>query len=126
MTPRKKKPSLLARLFGGGKTPQKSTPRKKPSSRPEVEATPRDRVRAAAVSSAPPAPPSPLERSIREIKQMAGMGEKDPERLALMLSRLLSKERQKRDEDKDKLGEMVKDILRRHPPEDGRSAPPTS
>ena len=58
-------------------------------------------------------PLTPLERSIQEIKQMAGVGSKDPERLAMILSTILSGEQEKTRQDQEKFDNMVWDIVKR-------------
>lgn len=92
---------LLARLFKGsaggkgkGKDGDKAAARKA----------------AAASKAAPngkPRPPTPLERSIREIKHMVKVGGSDPERLAMMLSRLLSAEKEKQRKAREDFDRMV-------------------
>ncbi len=62
---------------------------------------------------------TPLERSISEIKQMAKVGESDPERLAMLLSTLLAGEQAKRQHDQQQLDEMVSDLLDKRDPEEG-------
>ena len=115
MKPRKKKStdSLLGRLFGGGKKKGKGKGKKGNNS-----------ARKKAAESAPKEKPRPLtrmERSIAEIKQMANIGEKDPERLAHMLAALLAKEREKQQADQENFEQQVWEIVRRS--EDG-DAPP--
>lgn len=58
-------------------------------------------------------PPTPLDRSIREIKQLLGVGQSDPERLALLLSNILGAEREKQEKDQQKFDEMVWDLVNR-------------
>ena len=54
---------------------------------------------------------TPLEKSIAEIRQLQKVGERDPERLATQLANILSKEKQKQDEAKEKFDAMVWDIV---------------
>ena len=56
-------------------------------------------------------PLSPLERSIQEIKHMAKVGKSDPERLAMLLSRLLSQEKEKERQAQETFDRMVWDIV---------------
>lgn len=60
-----------------------------------------------------PARPTPLERSLNEARQMASIGRKDPERLARLLSGILTKEREKTRQEKERFEEQVWAILRR-------------
>lgn len=117
MKPRKKKnkkpESLLSRLIkagaGGGKKKgsvgKSKNGRGKPAGRKKVVENGSGEQKAK--------PLTPLERSIKEIKQMAGMGEKDPERLAMILSSLLGAEQEKVRKNKEKFDEMVWDIVKR-------------
>jgi hypothetical protein len=79
-----------------------------------------DRASASAAATTTPeagapaqARPTPLERSLSEAKQMAAIGRKDPERLANMLSGILTKEREKARQEKERFEEQVWAILRR-------------
>ncbi len=58
-------------------------------------------------------PLTPLEKSIAEIRQLQKVGERDPERLATLLANILSKEKQKQDQAKEKFDSMVWDIVNR-------------
>lgn len=58
-------------------------------------------------------PLTPLDRSIQEIKHMAKVGESDPERLAMMLSRLLGQEKEKQRQAKEDFDQMVWDIVKK-------------
>ena len=89
-----KKPAegLLARLFKGGKDAAKS---KDGPAKPEVKIKPL----------------TPLERSIQEIKHMAKLGESDPERLAMLLSKLLGTEQEKQRNAQEDFDQMVWDIV---------------
>jgi hypothetical protein len=85
---------LLARLFkGGGKEP---TAKSKDGS-----AKPKAKIK----------PLTPLERSIQEIKHMTKVGESDPERLAMLLSKLLGTEQEKQRHDQEDFDQMVWDIV---------------
>ena len=57
---------------------------------------------------------TPLERSIQEIKQLAKVGESDPERLALLLSNLLGAHKEKTQQDQQVFDQMVWDIVKRN------------
>lgn len=56
-------------------------------------------------------PLTPLDRSIQEIKHMAKVGESDPERLAMMLSKLISQQVEKERQAKEEFDRMVWDIV---------------
>jgi len=103
--PRKKKntESLLGRLFGGGKKKGKGKKRGD-SAQKKGEGT---------ASKEKPKSLTRLDRSVAEIKQMAKIGEKDPERLARMLAVLLAKEREKQQVDQEHFEEQVWEIVRR-------------
>lgn len=58
-------------------------------------------------------PLTPLEKSIAEIRQLQGVGERDPERLAGLLANILAKEKAKQDEAREKFDAMVWDIVNR-------------
>lgn len=121
MKPRKKKSSdsLLGRLFGGGKK-KKSKGKGKSSSGKKGN----NSAQKKAAGSAPKEKPRPLtrmERSVAEIKQMAKIGEKDPERLARMLAALLAKEREKQQADQENFEQQVWEIVRRS--EEGEESP---
>ena len=64
-------------------------------------------------SAAKEKPPTPLDRSIREIKQLLGVGQSDPERLALLLSNLLGAEKEKQEKDQQNFDQMIWDIVNR-------------
>ena len=68
-----------------------------------------------------PRPLTRMERSVAEIKQMAKIGEKDPERLAHMLAALLAKEREKQQADQENFEQQVWEIVRRS--EEGEESP---
>ena len=110
---KKKSESLLTRLIktggegkkgsgtGGGKTGLKKAG--KPSGNGEV---------AAADAPATDAQPkTPLDRSIQEIKHMMKVGESDPERLAMLLSKLLGTEQEKMQRNQEQFDKMVWDIV---------------
>jgi len=102
--------SLLTRLFGGGKKGD-GKPRAKAGAGGSKAA---GNGRAEAGPAAAKARPlTPLERSIREIKQLAKVGERDPERLALLLSNLLAGEKARRQQDQERFDRMVTDLLER-------------
>lgn len=54
---------------------------------------------------------TPLDRSIQEIKHMAKVGESDPERLAMLLSRLLGQEKEKQRSAQEDFDRMIWDIV---------------
>jgi len=113
--------SLLGRLFASSGDRKKAA-RGKAQSKGGAKAAPKAPTKDE--SEAPPAAPlTPRQKSVREIEQMAQMGKADPERLALMLSRLLGTVRDQRDRDQADFEEMVSDILARgsEAPEDGDS-----
>lgn len=96
---KKKGGGLLARLFKGDAKAERGK---------KVEA------KAKAKAGPPKARPlTPLERSIQEIKHMATVGKSDPERLAMLLSRLLSQERDKQRLAREQFDRMVWDIVNR-------------
>lgn len=108
--------SLFVRLFGGGKKKTKRPVGKKGK---EVSR------KAKAVSPPEPQarPLTPRERSIREICQMARIGQKDPERLARLLATLLAKERERRQADKERFEQQIWEIL--HRSREQESSPPS-
>ncbi len=91
---KKKKVSLLGRLFG--KKKKKAGPAK-----------------AAPPAKAKPRPLTPLDRSIAQIKQMVHIGQKDPERLAMILGKMLREHREQKRRDQEKLDQVIRDILSR-------------
>ncbi len=97
---KKKAPnSLLTRLLKG-------KDKKKDKADKEAPVTGRQ-------SAATDQPPTPLDRSIREIKQLLGVGQSDPERLALLLSNILGAEREKQEKDQQNFDQMIWDIVNR-------------
>ncbi|MEE2659458.1 MAG: hypothetical protein VX733_13205 [Candidatus Latescibacterota bacterium] len=89
----KKTGSLLSRLLHRG---SESGAKKPPSNgAPRVKATPL----------------TPLDHSIQEIRSMIKVGERDPERLAMLLSSLLSKEQEKQKSAQEDFDRMVWDIV---------------
>ncbi|MFH1571790.1 MAG: hypothetical protein ABIL09_27620 [Gemmatimonadota bacterium] len=122
MSPGKKKGakatggSLLTRLFGGGK---KGGARAAAAGARQKGGKPAGNGKASADAgggATKARPLTPLERSIQEIKQMAKVGERDPERLALLLSNLLAGEQAKRQRDQQKFERMVSDLVDRREP----------
>ena len=77
-------------------------------------------------AKARPKAQTPLDRSIQEIKHMAKVGESDPERLAMLLSRLLGKEQAKQQEAQEQFDNMVWDIVNKDKdePDDGTADGP--
>ena len=82
--------SLLERLFGRWK---KKRPKTSPKERAE--------------------PLTPRQRSIAEIRQMAKIGQRDPERLAQLLVTMLGKERAKEEAGRQEFEQQVWDIVHR-------------
>ena len=134
MKARKKEPanSLLTRLFkspgtkkqGKRKAGKKAEPVSKKKGDGKKAGKP-----AASEAQAPPKarPLTGRQRSLAEIKQMKHLGEKDPERLARLLVTMLGKEREKERAEKERLDQMVWDILNRNgraPGKDGGGQPP--
>lgn len=111
---KKKKPSdgsLLGRLFASSGSRKKSSPGKTQSkataqTAKKGEEAPRE------------APLTPRQRSLREIEQMRTVGQADPERLALMLSRIFASVKAQREREQESFNEMVSDILERNPDDD--------
>ena len=68
-------------------------------------------------------PLTPRQKSIAEIKQMAEMGKKDPERLAKVLSGMLRKNRDGLRAGRAQLDSHVSDIVKRDEKNLGRSTP---
>tara|TARA_B100001250_G_scaffold21044_1_gene17794 strand:+ start:2396 stop:2710 length:315 start_codon:yes stop_codon:yes gene_type:complete len=68
-------------------------------------------------------PLTPRQRSIAEIKQMAEIGKKDPERLAKVLSGMLRKNRNDSMLGRSKLDSHVSDIVKRDKKKPARSTP---
>ena len=86
---------LLSRLFGGD---AKAAPKK-------------SKAKPGADGAAKARPLTPLERSIQEIKHMTKVGKSDPERLAMILSKLLQQEKQKQEQAQQDFDRMVWDIV---------------
>lgn len=110
---KKKKTSFLARLLG-----KRPPAEKKPASKPRARA-------AEPTAREQPRPLTRLDRSIAEIKQMMHIGQKDPERLAMIIGRMLKAQRDQKQKDQEKLDQLVRDILSR-PDSDGNPPPPAS
>jgi len=68
-------------------------------------------------------PLTPRQRSIAEIKQMAEIGKKDPERLAKVLSGMLRENRNDLRGGRAKLDSHVSAIVKRDEKKSGRSTP---
>ena len=129
MSPGKKKKrptkgSFLTRLLGSDKGKAAGNGARKPraaraNGKPSRAAA--NKPGAAEGDAAPKARAlTPLERSIQEIKQMAKVGESDPQRLAMLLSNLLAGEQAKRQQDQQSFDEMISDLVdRREGEEDG-------
>ena len=118
MTPKKKKiQSLLTQfLKSGGKKKGKSGTKGRSKGAGSEQG-------GAATQKAKPL--APRERSIAEIKQMKRMGDNSPERLARILSTMLSKERAKSERDQEMFDQMLWGIIRRKRKEktEGEEAP---
>ncbi len=89
--------SLLSRWFKGGTDIDKGAEGKSTGGKPAPK------VKAKALT--------PLDRSIQEIKHLAKVGQSDPERLAMLLSRLLGQEQDKQRQEKETFDRMVWDIV---------------
>ena len=106
-----KKSSVLTRLFGkDGKKGGKKGGKKKVAGAKE------------AVEKARPL--SRRQRSIEEIKQMKKIGDRDPERLARLLSAILGEVRAKEQADKEMLDHMVWNIIHRKEQGSGEDGEP--
>ena len=119
MTPRKKKTkSLLTRfLKNGGKKKGKSGTKGRSKDAGSEQG---------GAASQKAKPLTARERSIAEIKQMKRMGDNSPERLARILSTMLSKERAKSERDQEMFDQMLWGIIRRKEKkeDEGGEAPP--
>lgn len=56
-------------------------------------------------------PKTGLDLAIQEIKHMMAVGDKDPERLAMLVSKLLVSEKKRKEQDQEKFDRMVSGIL---------------
>ena len=92
-TAKKKQVSLLTRLLKG----------KKGKAEKGASGVPRE--------NAKEKPLTPMDRSIREIKQLLGVGQSDPERLALLLSNILTAERRQKEKDQERFDQLVWDLV---------------
>lgn len=119
---KKKKPqtaapsSLLTRLIKGrsadGKSGKAKSAKKGDRQQKKAANGSDDGASGPPPSSAESAKPkTPLDHSIHEIKHMMAVGENDPERLAMLLSKLLGSEQQKRQQEKEAFDQMVSDIV---------------
>lgn len=67
--------------------------------------------------AAPPPPPSeplsPRQKAVAEIRQLAAIGRKDPERLAMLLTNMLGQAREGRRRDEEKYRALIEEIARR-------------
>ena len=95
MSKKREKKSLLTRLF------DKKKPIKQPNSSPKAL--------------------TPRERSFAEIKQLAEIGKKDPERLARLLSAMLRKNRSEEKDARTQLDKYVTEIVRRDEEQRGQT-----
>jgi len=113
---KKKKSSAGKKKSGASKSKKKTSEKKsaKPSFLKRLLKRDSDTKRSAtsaAKGAEKKKPLSPLERSIAEIRQLQKVGERDPERLATLLAKILAKEKQKKDEAQEKFDTMVWDIV---------------
>ena len=112
MKPKKKKKkksgSLLTRLIKSGKERKKGSGTGGGKTKPKKAENPSGNGQ---VAEADAQPKTPLDRSIQEIKHMMKVGESDPERLALLLSKLLGTEQQKKQRSQEQFDKMVRDIV---------------
>lgn len=121
---KKKSGSLLSRLIGGGAGDGTGKRKGSLGGSKNGRAKPDGRKKVKEKGAEQKAKPlTPLERSIKEIKQMASVGAKDPERLAMILGSLLSAEQEKARKNKEKFDEMVWDIVKRREEEGGGDSP---
>ena len=133
---KKKPPSLLTRLFGvkaqepkhkrvppkatarkptpqkasGAETPPGRSPTREEAAKPaklsmgkSVGGPPKERIK----------PQSPGKRTILEIQRLTGVGKKDPQRLAMMISNILGKEREKSTEQQTSFERKIQDLSRK-------------
>ena len=64
----------------------------------------------------PPAEPlGPRQKAVAEIRQLAAIGRKDPERLAMLLTNMLGEARAGRRRDEEKYRSLIEEIARRDP-----------
>ncbi len=126
MKPRKKKKkqkkteSLITRLIKGGESRLKGKKKRSPGRSKNGELTSRGHKAANGKGDEAKAKPlTALERSINEIKHMSRVGSNDPERLAMILSTILSVEQEKTRKDQEKFDNLVSDIVKRKEEEGG-------
>ena len=113
MSPGKKKKgkpsSFLARLLGGGGKADGAGKSAGKKAQTRAEGRPAD----AGAAKEKASPLTPRERSVAEVKQMARIGRRDPERLALLLTAMLAKERARQQADKASFEQQVLGIVQR-------------
>ena len=109
--------SLLTRLMKGrsadGKSGKTKSAKKGERQQKKAAANGSDDGKAsvATPSEESAKPKTALDHSIHEIKHMVAVGENDPERLAMLLSKLLGSEQRKKQEEKEAFDQMVSDIV---------------
>lgn len=97
---KKAKGSLLTRFFKSSEKKKKNSPTR--TAKKEV------------VRQAPPMKPTPPptagQRSIAEIKYLMRIGERDPQRLAMLVSDLLAEDRVQSRQDRQAFAQMIEEI----------------
>jgi len=121
MSSKKKSRSLLGRLFGRGQRDRAGSSR---PARGKGRGDGRKQDAAGGKAATDRRPLTPRERSLAEVRQMARIGQRDPERLAVLLSGLLAKDRARRRADQELFEQQVQDILHRDSSGDAEEAAP--
>ena len=112
--PKKKKKKFSGSLLARFLKKKKGKATEKDRSSAQAKADRKKAARSADDAQSQSPPPTPRQRSIEEVKQMKQLGDKSPERLARLLSTLLSKERNKTQADREQFDQMVWSIIQRH------------
>ena len=74
----------------------------------------REKRPARQAAAPPPSEPlSPRQKAVAEIRQLAAIGRKDPERLAMLLTNMLGEAREGRRRDEEKYRALIEEIARR-------------
>ena len=114
MSKKKKKPSpgsLLTRFIKGRSAKAiNGTATKKRQAKLKTDKKP-SQPAGSAEEAPEEKPKTGLDLAIREIKHMMTVGDKDPERLAMLVSKLLVSEQKRKEQDQEKFDQMVSDIL---------------
>ena len=61
----------------------------------------------------PPEPLGPRQKAAAEIRQLAAIGRKDPERLAMLLTNMLGEARAEQRRDEEKYRALIEEVARR-------------